>query len=833
VIPPAGLQPGGLFADRYRIIEAVGRGGTAVVYRARDLKHDRDVALKVLHPELTHSMSVDRFVREIGIAAKLTHPNILPLYDSGDADGFFYYVMPFIEGESLRRRLERDGPLPVRDAVAIGRAAAAALDCAHCRGIVHRDIKPENILLVGDLPLVADFGIARVLEPGSDARMTATGMIVGTPAYMSPEQAGGDPVDHRSDLFSLGCVLYEMLAGEPPYQGRTPHAAIASRLTQEAPDVRKTRAGVPELLADVVAATLTRSPDDRVQTAAELRDLLDAVEPEAATLSGPLLGRTRRTSAFRRRALRRRLVLAGGAIAVAAAGWIGAQVLTGGSTLGRGQRIQTLAVLPLVNLSGDVQQEYVADGLTDALINDLSRLRGVNVISRTSVMQYKLMSKPIREIARELNADVIVEGAITRDGDRILITAGLVRGRDEHSLWRESYTGRVDELFTLQRQVGTAVAREIGARITPAAAQLVVKPESQEHYLRGSYYAAQWRLDEALVALQRAVEVDPVNASAYAALARVHYFRSMFGEVAPLEAFSQMRRAAAAALAQDPELGEAYGLLALVNTHFDYDWAAAEENFIRALSFSPSNAQVHHDYAHFLLAMGRGAESVAASARAVQLDPANPMLTSCLGWHSLFDHRFGESLHHAAAAQQMMPSFWGQIVQGWALAGMGEAGDAVESMRDAVSLAPELAFARAALGHALARDGETDEARQLLEELLAEARQGYVSAYDIALVYAGLGDRQEAFEWLAKAIAERSTFVVHLAWDARLEPLRDDQRFADLVQRLGIPAFGGEDRTPAGAVALGVAWGGLLLFPQLRQQGPVAVGLGRPAAPLV
>jgi eukaryotic-like serine/threonine-protein kinase len=778
---------GGVFTDRYHILEVIGRGGAAVVYRARDLKHDRDVAVKTLHRELTHSMSADRFAAEIGIAAKLTHPNILPLYDSGDCDGCFYYVAPFIEGETLRARLERDGRIPVREAVAIARAAASALGCAHAHGVVHRDIKPENILLLDGQPLVADFGIARVLNRAIDARMTATGLVVGTPAYMSPEQAAGEEVDHRSDIFSLGCILYEMIAGEPPFQGATPQAVMASRFTRDAPEIRG-RTTVPDLLADVVAATLARSPDDRIQSAAELQALLESIEPETATVSSTLFGRTRRLPAFRRRARIRRLSVAAVLAAVAGAGWLGRDSLPWRASPEGAARIQTLAVLPLENLSGDIQQEFLADGLTDALITDLARLQNVNVISRTSVMQYKMMRKPLREIARELNADMIVEGAFSRDGDRILITAALIRGHDEQSLWRDSYTGSVGELFALHRQVGTAVAREIGARITAAGAPLTVKPESQEHYLRGASFATQWRLEEALASFQRAVEIDPVNASAYAALARAHYFRSMFGEVAPREAFSQMRRAAAAALQQDPELGEAYGLMALVNTHFDYDWVGAEENFRRALQYSPSNAQVHHDYAHFLLAMGRGPESVEASRRAVQLDPANPMLTSCLGWHSLFDDRFDDALHHAAAAQMMMPSFWGQVVQGWARIGLEDGEAAIESMRQAVFLAPDLAFVRAALAHAVARHGDAGEARDLLAQLLAEAAQGYVSAYDIALVHAGLGENDAAFEWLAKAIAERSVFVVHLAWDARLEPLRDDRRFTELVERLGIPA---------------------------------------------
>jgi eukaryotic-like serine/threonine-protein kinase len=777
---------GTIFADRYEILDAVGRGGTAVVYRARDLRHDRFVALKVLHRELTQSMSADRFVREIGIAAKLTHPNILALYDSGDSAGFFYYVTPFIEGESLRERLQRDVRLSIRDAIGIARGVAAALDYAHGRGIVHRDIKPENILLVGGQPLVADFGIARILEPGGDARMTSTGMIVGTPAYMSPEQAAGElDVGPRSDLYSFGCVLYEMLAGEAPFRGATSAAVIAARFAHDPPDLRDVRPEAPALLAEIAGALLARGMDERLQTAAELHRLLDAVEPDITAVSQAMLGRTRRRISFRRRVGDRRLLAAAALVVLLGGGYL-ARYAPGGLT-GR-QRIQKLAVLPLINLSGDIHQEFLADGLTEGLITDLMRLPKVTVISRTSVMQYKLLRKSAPEVAAELNVDAVVEASFTREGERIIITAGLVSGRDGRALWRDIYVGSADSIFALQRRVSSEVARQIGARMGLALDQPVVKSESVEHYLRGASYAAQWRLEEAIAALQRAVEIDPANAQAYAAFARAHYFRAQFGEVNPHEAFGQMRRAAAAAIARDPELGEAHGLMALVNTHYDFDWAGAEANFLKALQLSPSNAQVHHDYAHFLLAMGRGAESVEASRKAVVLDPTNAMLISCLGWHSLFENRFEESLRHAGEAQKLMPSFWAQVVQGWALTGIGDAEAAVETLRDAVELNPDLAFTRAALAHALGRNGHTAEARQILAELVAWERQAYVSPYDIALVYAGLGDHDRAFDWINKAIFERSSFVVHLTWDSRLDPLRNDRRFDELVERLRIPS---------------------------------------------
>ena len=784
---PAVLQHG--LAGRYEILTEIGRGGAAVVYRARDLKHDRDVAIKVMHEELTQSIGADRFLREIGIVAKLTHPNILPLYDSGETAGCFYYVTPFIEGESLRARLERDRQLPVREALRIARAVAAALECAHAHGVVHRDIKPENILIASGQPLLSDFGIARVLQVGErkQERLTSLGIAVGTPAYMSPEQASGEnDIDPRSDVYSLGCVLYEMLAGEPPFAGENLQALIASRLTQDAPDVRSIRAAVPEPVSQLLSAMLERVVGDRIQTAAELARALDASDLESALLSGSSYAPTlsRRTIAIRRRRLLSRVVGGVGAVALGVALWLGRSALG----LGSGAAIRTLAVLPFANLTGDEKQDYYADGLTDALITELSKLRSLKVIPRTSIMQYKMMPKRIVEIAREVRADALIEASYSREGDSVRIMAKLVRGSDEQSLWGDTYDGRVGELLPLQHHVAVSIAREIGTKFAPGdGAGVAVKPESEETYLKGVSFADQNRYEEAIASFTKSVEIDPANAPAYAALSRAHYFRAFFGEVAPMHAFREMRSAAAAALAQNERLAEAHGVMALVNTHFDYDWAAAEQHFIRALELMPSNAQVHHDYAHFLLAMGRRPESVEQSRLAVELDPANAMLTACVGWHSLFDHRFDEALEHAAESQRLMPGFWGMIVQGWAEIGKGAHAAAVASMREAVSLRPDLAFADAALAHALARNGERTEAREVLDRLLAREQESYVSPYDIALVYAALDDRDEAFEWLDKAFIERSMFAVHLKWDARLDPLRGDARFAEREKRLAIP----------------------------------------------
>jgi tetratricopeptide (TPR) repeat protein len=379
-----------------------------------------------------------------------------------------------------------------------------------------------------------------------------------------------------------------------------------------------------------------------------------------------------------------------------------------------------------------------------------------------------------------------MEGSLQVSGNRIQVNEKLIRVKDQHPLWTKTYERPIGDALALESDIASAVAGEIGVKLAHNPTRVAaVKPEAQEAYLKGAYFAAQSRFPEATTEFEHAVEVDPTYAAAYSGLARAWYFRAFFGEVAPVEAFSQMQRAASHALERDPTSGEAHGLMALVNVHYDWDWTAAQRQFAQAIALAPSNAQVHHDFAHFLLAVGRRAESVEETKRARQLDPANPMLTVCTGWHSLFDRGFDEAESYAAKGQMMMPSFWAEIVTGWADLGKSRPDSAVAAMRTAVSLSHGLPFAKAALAHALARAGKKPEAQKMLDTLLQQSLRGYVSAYDIAIVYAGLGKNDDAITWLTKAVGERSMFVVHMRWDARLDGLKDDPRFEALAKQLG------------------------------------------------
>jgi serine/threonine protein kinase/tetratricopeptide (TPR) repeat protein len=809
-----------VFADRYLVERRLGQGGMATVYLGRDQKHGRQVAIKVLRPEIAASLGPERFLREISIAAHLAHPHILPLHDSGASTnetgggGLLWYVMPYVDGESLRDLLTREHQLPIEDALRLTCEVADALDYAHRHNVVHRDIKPENILLEDGHAVVSDFGIARAIRSASEGQLTEAGLALGTPAYMSPEQASGDAnLDGRSDLYSLGCVLYEMLAGEPPFTGATAAAIAAKRLSSAPLGVRILRPAVAPEVERALAGALAQVPADRFRTAGELRAALAACAPATAErlASGASGGQTAPASSPRalpRWARAGAIVLA---VLVVAAMFV-SRVRLHGPSAAPVSPLRTLAILPITNTSGNLDLAYLADGLTDALITELMQVSGLRVISPSSVMRYAGAAggmsagatppmgpmgppKSLAQIARELRADVVMQASLTRQADTIRVSAALVNPVTRARFWTHGYVRPQSDLFRLQQELAAAVAGALRGSGGPASAGAVatrrmVDPAANESYLKGLYYQAHWKLPEAIAAYEKAVALDSSFAPAYAGMARAYYFMTFFGDMAPAVALGKMEYAAGMALEKDSLLAEAHGQMALVKMLHEWNWPAAERSFRRALELSPGDAQIRHDYAHFLLALGRRHESLEQTEQAVALDPANPMLISCMGWHSLFDKQYQRAIGYASEANQMMPQFWAKIVQGWALLGEGKPDSAVLALREATRLTDN-AFAAAALANGLAVTGKTEEARRILSHLLARQEREYVSAYDIASVYAGLREPDEAFKWLRRAADERSTFFVHLGWDARFEGLRKDARYRELIeQRLALPAPG-------------------------------------------
>ncbi len=720
----------------YTLKRELGRGGMATVYLADDVKHHRQVAIKVLRDELGSLLGPDRFLREVEIAAKLSHPHILPLYDSGDADGSLFYVMPYIKGESLRVKLKREKQLSVEEALAITRQVASALAYAHAQGVVHRDVKPENILLHEGEAMVADFGIALAIGAAADERLTQTGVVVGTPEYMSPEQAMSERVlDARSDVYSLGCVLYEMLAGEAPYTGPSARALLAKRLMDPVPAVRRLRPAVPAGVEQALMQALAQTPADRFAS----------------------------TSAF-------------------------AEALTAPARA----RPPAVAVLPFQNLSADPENEYFADGITEDVIAHLSKVRALKVISRTSVMPFKKRVQSLKEIGAQLDATTLLDGSVRRVGDRVRIVAELIDAGTDQSLWADTYDRQLTDIFMIQTDVALHIAAALKAELSVDEQSRIRKEptsdlQAYQLYLQGRHWLVKFSgpaMQRAITYFERAIARDPDYALAYASVAMAYAEMAEIGALAPDVAYPQAREAGAQALRLDPELGEAHCAVAYLKL-LDSDWTGAEQEFKRALDLSPGSADIYDLYGRMCSGLERYDEAIALLKRAQGLDPLAHQVD--IVTTLLRAGRYAEAAAGAARALEFDPDHdRAHATLGWAHLKNGMAAEGVAELERAVSLAPGNTNWLAQLGQAYALVGRPDKAREVLRQLEDWARRTYVSPYHLAFVYTGLGEHERALDMLERAFAERTGAMYGIKGSFLLAPLRAHPRFGALLKKMNL-----------------------------------------------
>lgn len=717
----------------------------ATVYLAEDLKHARRVAIKVLRPELiTSGEEAARFLREIRIAAQLSHPQIVPLHDSGERDGFLYFVMPYIGGESLRQRLVREGRLPVDEALGIARSVAAALDYAHRQNVVHRDIKPENILLHEGQAVVADFGIARAITVAAADDVTARGLAVGTPAYMSPEQAAAErELDGRSDLYSLACVIYEMLTGDPPFRGPNPQATLSQHLVATPPPLRSRRPTIPEAVERAVLRALAKSPADRFGTTAEF----------ATALTN-----------------------------------------TGAAPAARRAAERSVAVLPFVNASPDPGNEYLSDGLTDELINALANVPGLRVASRTSVFALKGRKEDVRVLGSDVGASVILEGTVRRAESRVRITTQLTDVADGRLLWSERYDRRMNDIFELQDEIARTIVETLrgtflGDFRDPVPRRYTENLRAWQLYLKGRFA---WNkrtregIAEAVQYFEQAAAEDPGYALAYSGLADCHALEVDYRGAPVTEGMRRAREEARRALALDEGLAEAHTSLAWVLFIHDWDWEAAGTHFARAIELNPRYATARQWYAWYLIAMSRTEEAITQGRISQELDSVSPSITRSLGWLYYFARRSEEAvaqLQHALA--QNPTSEETQWVLGLALIQAGRYDEAEAALREADAGARGANHhAFAALGHLAVLRGRRAEAENALAALTETAKARYVSPVDLARLHLVLGDADGTFGWLERAYAERRGWLTYLNVEPLLDPIRGDPRFGELVRRM-------------------------------------------------
>ena len=773
-VPPGLSQT---LADRYPLERPLGRGGMATVYLGRDLKHHRAVAVKVLHPELAAGLGTERFLREIRIEAALQHPHILPLHDSGEANGFLYYVMPYVEGESLRQRLHREEKIPVEETLLIASDVAEALSYAHAQGVVHRDIKPENILLSNGHAVVADFGIAKAVEAAGDQKLTETGWGMGTPAYMSPEQVVGGPVDGRSDVYGLGCVVYEMLAGSPPFTGSSARALLTKQQLEPPSPLRRVRPEVPPRVEAAVLSALAKLPDDRYATASEfLLALRQGGRPSPRTRPG-------RSWPFGRR----QAMLTGGVLLLAGVGALASHQRWGAGV----PRPSSVAVLPFDDLDGDTSQAYLAEGLSDELGTSLTRIRELRVISRRTMQVLGQRGLTPNEMARELDVDAVVTGSLQRIGDTLHLTAQLVRPGDERALWAESFGGTRSDLLRIQRDIAWAVGERLVGASRPSQRTESADPEAVDAYIRGRYWWGKRNGPDLLQAIQyfgRALDADPRFAPAYAGMGDAYVQLGYQSLLAPVDAFPKAAAAARKALELDSTLAEPHATLAYFNLYYAWNWAEAEREFRLALAKNPSYATGHEWYGLFLTAMGRFDEALAEERLAQSLDPLSVAVTGTTGWVLHYRGSQDEAERTLREALRVDSSFGlGRFYLGRILQAKGELDSAIAQYDRLSGPIRRSVPTAAGLANLYAVGGRRNDALAILARLDSLSRREYVTSYAVAVVHAALERPDSAFYWLDRAVEERTHWLVWLNRDPRWGGLRDDPRFQQIVHRVGLP----------------------------------------------
>lgn len=768
-------------ADRYRIERELGRGGMATVFLAHDLKHDRPVALKVLHPDLARVVGPDRFLREIHLSARLQHPHIVAVHDSGEADGQLWFTMPYVEGGTLRTRLEREQQLPVADALRIATEVADALHYAHQHGVIHRDIKPENILLSGasgrDHAMVADFGIARVLAPELGPRLTDSGISVGTPQYMSPEQAMAErELDPRTDIYSLGCVLYEMLTGEPPYTGPNPQAVLAKRLSEPVPHLRTGR-DVPLALEATVTKALARAPADRFSSAADFGAALQGRAEARARASAPVFARP---------------VAVGAALLLLALGVFAAFRMRQRATA----PAASAAVLPFVDLSPQKDQEYFSDGLTEELITTLSQVPGLRVAARTSSFQFQGQSPDVHDVGRKLDVGAVLEGSVRKNGNRLRVSAQLINVTDGYQLWSESYDRDLTDIFAVQEDVARSIVAALRVRLAPARdSALAARPTrdlaAYDLYLKGLFAWNQRTgptLQEAVRYLEQATARDSTFARAWAALAQAYILVVPFAGGSPADTWKKAQAAANKALALDGSSAEAYTSLGYGNMIYEWDFAAAEANFQRAIAADPNYATGHHWYGDLLAGHGRFAEALAQMRRAHQLDPLSRQIAIELGWTHYLMRQNDSAEAHIRQALELDPNYAQAFYRlGLVRIQQRRYPEAITLIKHALELGVFYPYGTGGLAYAYGASGDRPAALRLIDDLKRRSARGeLVPEFSIAAAFAGLGDAGQGIAWLNRGIDHKDIYLPENFSDPLLDPLRKDPRFAQVVKRMGM-----------------------------------------------
>jgi serine/threonine-protein kinase len=785
------LKRGRVFGERYEVIEELGEGGMGIVYKVFDRKVQEKVALKVLTPEIAgDEKTIERFRNELKLARRVSHRNVCRMYDLSEEEKTPFITMEYVPGENLKSLIKRIGQLSKTKTLSVAKQVCEGLAEAHRLGVIHRDLKPQNIMVDGEgNARIMDFGIARSIRTKS---ITETGMIIGTPEYMSPEQVEGVGVDHQSDLYSLGVILFEMLTGRVPFQGETPLSVILKHKTEMPPDPQKFDEQIPVAISRMILKCMEKEKSKRYPTADVLLADIEEIEKDLTTTK--TVGIEKKKERLGKPKDRKMVLIAVLAFLVLALVIVGLFFYPGVFKGGQ-ESLNSIAVLPLKNLSGISTQEYIADGMTEALISNLAQIEALErVISSTTVMQYKNSTKSLPEIARELGVDAIVEGSVMVSQQRVRVNVQLIEARTDRNMWSNSYDRDLRDILALQSDLARAIAGKIKIAVTPAeqarlALTRPVNPEAYQLVLRArSLWNRRTEEDllEAKELFEQAIELDSTYARAHAGLADAYNMLASYYFLPPSEAYPQAQEAAETALELDENLAEAYTSIAWVKYRYEGDWFGAETDYNWAINLNPSYAIAYHWYGALLRDMGRFDEALANMDKARELNPFSLSINTSIGYLYYFARQYDQAIAQCQQALQMNPDFhWAHDVIALAQFQKGEFQEALASSQRAVSLSESSVDYRCHLAQAYAGAGMMEEAQSALEKLLQEQETHHVPLHELALLAVALGRADQALSFLERASDEQSYIVNASKLDPRWDIFREDPMFAEVLEDIG------------------------------------------------
>jgi serine/threonine-protein kinase len=784
--------------SHFRITEKLGAGGMGVVYKAFDTRLDRPVALKFLPDHLTRdSQALERFRREARAASALNHPGICTIYDIGEQDGRAFIAMEFIDGETLRNRIYGKA-LALEHTLKLGIQIAEALDAAHAEGIIHRDIKPANIFVTKrGQSKVLDFGLAKLVPKGivvtgddPDAGVadssSIAGIISGTPAYMSPEQVRGDTLDPRTDIFSLGLILYEMATGRQAFAASTPGMIIEAVLTRSPIPPRTINPEIPMRLEEIINKALHKNREERYQHAADIRDDLQRLERNSDSLLASKTAREQTLSALEPAATPSPTT---GTHSASQTGSLRPKRVSK-------KAIDSLAVLPFENLSRDPEHEYLSDGITGSLINVLAGVPKLRVMAQSTVFRYRGRLMDPQAVGSELNVSAVLTGRIMQGGGSLRIGTELVDVATGSQLWGAQYNRASGDIFAIQDEISQEISEKLRLKLTRADKKRLTKrqtddPEAYRLYLKGRHHWNRWTEDgfyKAIEYFKEATERDPTYALAHSGIADSYVLLGWNSYLPPQDAFPKAKTAAMGALRLDPDLGEARAPLAAVLWLHDWEWPEANAEFERSIALNPAYPTSNHWHAEYLMTIGQHEEAIRRMKKSQELDPLSLIIGDGIGWAYYMARRFDQSIEQLRRTVELDPhypvTYW---VLGLALRSIGRLEEAIVEAQKSVALSGGSPIMRAALAQTLAMASEHARAHHLLDDLMELSRQRYVSPYFLSGIYLGLGQHDNAMEYLEKAHQERSHWLLYLHIDPSMDGLRSNPRFQELLLGIGLP----------------------------------------------